>query len=125
MAKARVLTADDNKGVREIACSLLSGEFDVIQALDDGSTALAAQAFLPDVAILDIAMPVLNGLEVARLIKATIKVRVVFLTVAELFQAAREAGSVGYVLKPRLCTDLVTAIKGALNYDRFTSAGLG
>lgn len=130
MARVRVLVADDNEGIRDLLTSMLAAEFDVIQAVGDGGSALAAATeLLPDVAILDISMPVLNGIEVARLIKDTaVKIAVVFLTTSsdlDTFQAARETGSLAYVLKPRLCTDLVPAINLALNGDGFVSPGVG
>ncbi len=130
MTRVRVLVADDNEGIRDLLTSMLAAEFDVIQAVSDGGSALAAATeLLPDVAILDISMPVLNGIEVARLIKdAAVKTAVVFLTTSsdlDTFRAARETGSLGYVLKPRMGTDLVPAINLALNGDGFVSPGIG
>ena len=67
MARVRALAADDNKGMRDILTSMLAVDFDVTQTGGDGGAALAAiTQLLPDVAILDISMPVLNGMEVAR-----------------------------------------------------------
>jgi len=61
MARARVLVADDNQSMRGILTSTLADEFDVIRAVSDGGAALvAATQLLPDVAILDIFMPVLK-----------------------------------------------------------------
>lgn len=130
MARVRVLVADDNEAIRDLLTCMLAAEFDVIQAVSDGGAALAAATqLLPDVAILDISMPVLNGIEVARLIKDNaVKIAVVFLTTSsdpDTLHAAGEAGSLAYVLKPRLCTDLVPAINLALNGDRFVSPGIG
>jgi two-component system, OmpR family, response regulator len=68
----RVLIADDNKAMRDMLTSMLGAEFDVIRAVGDGGAALtAATQLLPDVAIFDICMPVLNGIEVARRIRDT------------------------------------------------------
>jgi DNA-binding NarL/FixJ family response regulator len=130
MARVRVLVADDNEAIRDILTSMLSSEFDVIRAVSDGGAALAAATqLLPDVAILDISMPVLNGIEVARQIKDTAaNIAVVFLTTSsdlDTFQAASETGSLAYVLKHRLRTDLVQAINLALSGSRFLSAGVG
>ena len=130
MAKARVLVADDNKAIREILISTLAGEFEVIRAVSDGGSAVAAvEQLLPDVAILDISMPVLNGIEVARRIRETAKnVAVIFVTVcsdSDTFEAAADAGCLAYVLKPRLCTDLVPAVHQALKGALFVSPGLG
>jgi CheY-like chemotaxis protein len=109
MAKVRVLVADDNQEMRNILTSMLTMEFDVIPALSDGGAALTAATRLrPDVAILDICMPVLNGIEVTRRIRASkINVAVVFLTACsdpDMFHAAGETGSLAYLLKPRMYT---------------------
>lgn len=130
MAKVRVLVADDNQAIRDILTSMLADEFDVIRAVSDGGAALAAATqLLPDVAILDISMPVLNGIEVARRIRDTrTNIVVVFLTACsdlDIFDAADETGFLGYVLKPRLCTDLVPAINLAMSGARFVSPGVG
>jgi CheY-like chemotaxis protein len=62
MGTVRVLISDDNKAMRDMVISMLGSEFDVIRAVGDGGAALtAATQLLPDVAILDICMPVLKG----------------------------------------------------------------
>jgi DNA-binding NarL/FixJ family response regulator len=129
MARARVLVADDNQ-MRDILTSTLADEFDVIRAVsDDGAALAAATQLLPDVAILDISMPVLNGIEVARRIRdAKTNVAVVFVTACsdlDTFHAASETGCFAYVLKLRLCSDLVRAINLALSGTRFVSPGIG
>ena len=129
MGKVRVLVADDNKAMRDMLTSMLDAEFDVIPAVGDGGAALtAATQLLPDVAILDICMPVLNGIEVARRIRDTrSNVAVVFLTACsdiDTFNAAKESGFLAYVLKPRLCSDLVLAINHALSGMPFVSLGV-
>lgn len=130
MPKARVLVADDNEEVREVLASILAEDFDVIRAVTDGGAALAAVTqLLPDVAILDISMPVLNGIEVARRIRdGSHRVAVVVLTCfsdVDVFEAACDAGLLGYVTKERLYTDLVPAIDLALSGARFVSPGVG
>jgi CheY-like chemotaxis protein len=130
MTKVRVLIADDNKAMRDMLTSMLGAEFDVIRAVSDGGAALAATTqLLPDVAILDICMPVLNGIEVARRIRDTgTNVAVVFLTACsdfDTFYAAKETGFLAYVLKPRLCSDLVLAINLAVSGMGFVSPGIG
>jgi DNA-binding NarL/FixJ family response regulator len=129
VAKVRVLVAEDNQAMREIIVSALAADFDVILAVSDGESAVAANAqLLPDVAVLDISMPILNGIDVARRIRETCtSTQVIFLSAhadAETVEAAFETGSLAYVLKPRLGTDLVPAIKLALNGRRFVSPGL-
>ena len=130
MSKVRVLVADDNKAMRDMLTSMLDAESDVIPAVGDGGAApTAATQLLPDVAILDICTPVLNGIEVARRIRDTrSNVAVVFLTACsdiDTFNAAKESGFLAYVLKPRLCSDLVSAINLALSGIPFVSPGVG
>jgi CheY-like chemotaxis protein len=70
MAKPRILVADDHAETREGIATLLESEFDVIATVADGQAAVEATRFLhPDVVVLDIAMPVLNGLEAAAIIR--------------------------------------------------------
>lgn len=82
MARVRVLVADDNQAIRDILTSILTADFDVIRAVSDGGAArVAATQLLPDVAILDVSMPVLSGIEVARRIRdKRINIAVVFVT---------------------------------------------
>jgi DNA-binding NarL/FixJ family response regulator len=74
-------------------------------------------------------MPVLNGIEVARRIRIQApNVAVVFLTACsdfDTFQATKDAGFLAYVLKPRLCSDLVLAINLAVSGMGFVSPGIG
>ena len=130
MKPVRILIADDNEAMRQILIRKLSWEYDVITAVSDGGAALTEVVRLhPDLALLDISMPVLNGIEVARRIReAGNGVAVIFLTSStdsDIFQAAKEAGCVGYVHKPRLWTDLIPAIKLALSGAQFVSPGVG
>jgi DNA-binding NarL/FixJ family response regulator len=129
LAKIRVLLADDHKQMREYVCALLSADYcEVVAAVGDGQAAVAAAIqLLPDVAVLDISMPVLNGIEAARRLQVVSPtVSIVFLTVdrdRDTCRAALETGALGYVLKPRLGTDLIPAIKLAKDNRRFVSPG--
>lgn len=109
----------------DMLTSMLDAEFDVIPAVGDGGAALtAATQLLPDVAILDICMPVLNA---RRIRDTSSNVAVVFLTACsdiDTFNAAKESGFLAYVLKPRLCSDLVLAINHALSGMPFVSPGV-
>ncbi len=116
MDRIRVLLADDHEAMLERAAGLLSAECDVVGTVTDGRQALAAARELkPDVLVLDISMPVMNGIETAyRLKEAGETARVVFLTVHDDGEFAREAlaaGALGYVIKQRMASDLVAAIK--------------
>ena len=98
----------------------------VVGAATDGPSALTAAAALrPDVIVLDISMPGMSGLEVACTLRAQKStVAIVFLTVhddAQLVEAAMQAGGIGYVLKPRLVTDLLHAVQEATAGRSFVS----
>ena len=118
MDRIRVLLADDHEAMLERVAGLLRTECDVVGTVTDGQQALeAARELKPDVLVLDISMPVMNGIETAhRLKEAGETARVVFLTVHDDADYAREAmaaGALGYVIKQRMASDLVTAIKDA------------
>ncbi len=118
MSRIRVLLADDHEAMLDRVANLLADECDVIGTAIDGQQALdAAQNLRPDVLVLDISMPVMNGIELAhRLKEAGAKARIVFLTVhddPDFAREALEAGALGYVIKPRIASDLLTAIKEA------------
>jgi len=126
MSKARVLLADDNPAMLEKAASTLASEFDVVAAVHNGQEAVDAATQLdPDVVVLDISMPVLDGIKAAsRLRQSNTSAKIVFLTANQdvlMCQAASETGALGYVTKMRLIPDLVEATKLALAGHRFVS----
>ncbi len=115
VAEIRVLLADDHTLVREGLKILLEREgIRVIAEAADGHAALeAAERARPEVAVLDIAMPRLNGLEVARRL-ARLGIKTVLLSMydrPEYVRAALEAGVRGYVLKENAVEELVEAIR--------------
>jgi DNA-binding NarL/FixJ family response regulator len=119
MKRPRVLLADDHVLVAEGLRSLLAPHFDVVGIVSDGRELLqAAKTLDPDVVVLDISMPSLNGIEAARQLRAAnSRAKVVFLTMhCEVTYAARalEAGASGFVLKHSAASELVTAIQEAL-----------
>ncbi len=92
------------------------------------STAVdAADQLVPDVLVLDVSMPILNGIQAARRsLEGNASIKIVFLTVnkdLDTCRAAMETGACGYVLKPRLASDLIPAIKLANDGRRFVSPG--
>ncbi len=118
MDRIRVLLADDHEAMLDRVAGLLAAECDVVGTATDGQQALdAAMELKPDVLVLDISMPVMNGIETARRLKeAGAETRIVFLTVHDDPDFAREAletGALGYVIKQRIASDLVAAIKKA------------
>ncbi len=118
MDRIRVLLADDHEAMLERVARLLETACNVVGTATDGQQALeAARDLKPDVLVLDISMPVMNGIETAhRLKEAGVEVRIVFLTVhddPDFAREALEAGALGYVIKPRIASDLVAAIKKA------------
>jgi DNA-binding NarL/FixJ family response regulator len=125
----RILVADDHEVVRRGLCALLQGQpdWEVCGAAGDGREALdKTQKLKPDVVILDIGMPSLNGLEATRQILKTMPhTKVLILTLHDSDQVVREvlnAGARGFLLKSDAARDLVAAVE-ALRRDKtyFTS----
>ena len=132
MRRLRLLLAEDHATVRDALRLLLEtkANIDVIADVPDGVAALdAASTLEPDVAVLDVAMPGLNGLAATRAIKQKApKVAIVALTrhsepvyVQELFAA----GASGYVLKQSSFDVLLNAITAAASGDRFVDPAIG
>jgi DNA-binding NarL/FixJ family response regulator len=120
MDKLRVFLADDHAVVREGLKSLVNAQPDmeVVGEADDGQTAVEeAQRLNPDVAVLDISMPRLNGAEVAQTLRQVCpQVRLVALTVHEEGSYLRkllDAGATAYVLKRAAAEELIQAIRAA------------
>ena len=116
MKKTRVLLADDHKIVLEGLKNILDSEFDLVGAVEDGRKLVKETEKLhPDVIVVDISMPLLNGIEAVEQIKKVNEdTKVIFLTMhPEVAYATRafEAGAAGYVLKHSAPSELVTAIK--------------
>jgi len=129
LSKIRVLLADDNSQVLEYVREFLSGNgCEVVGSVTGGQAAVdAAAQLVPDVLVLDVSMPILNGIQAARRsLEGNASIKIVFLTVnkdPDTCRAAMETGACGYVLKPRLASDLIPAIKLANDGRRFVSPG--
>ena len=126
MTRARLLLADDHKEMREGIARLVEHEFEVVGAVGDGQSLLEAESRLqPDVCVIDISMPILNGLEAANLLhQSKTKAKIVILTAyaqRDYLDAALAAGALGYVLKPKMASDLIPAIRQALADRQFIS----
>jgi DNA-binding NarL/FixJ family response regulator len=119
MRRPRVLLADDHKMLMDALKSILEPRFEVVGAVSDGRALLESAAKLrPDIIVLDIAMPQLNGLEAARQIKHSMpSVKLIFMTMNEdpyLVGEAFRAGASGYLLKQAAALELVAAIAQVL-----------
>ena len=122
----RLLVAEDHAGIREKVVGILEMDYIVVGAVTDGQAVLEADSkFKPDVIVLDISMPIMNGLEAAaQLKKRSPDAKIIFLTVHEepvFLNAAFAVGAVGYVIKSRLSSDLRLAIREAMEGRRFLS----
>ena len=116
MKGTRVLLADDHTLLLGALAKLLSEDCDVVGQVSDGRALVAAAEELkPDVVVLDISMPLLNGIEAARQIKQKLKyVKLVFLTMnedADLAAEAFRAGASAYLLKRSATSELPLAIR--------------
>lgn len=125
-SRARVLVADDHVLVAEALCKLLSHDFDIVAMVHDGRKLIeAASKLLPDVILVDVSMPVLNGLHAAERIKRQLpNVKILCVTVAsdpEVIDEALRLGLDGYVIKTCAPTELLTAIRFALDGKRYVS----
>ena len=124
--RPRVLVADDHRAMLDSLVRLLSGEFEVVAAVGDGVAAVTEAARLePDLLVLDISMPKLNGIAAAaRLKESGSTAKVVFVTNLhdrEFVQESLALGEVGFVVKDRLVADLRPAIRQVLAGQSFVS----
>jgi DNA-binding NarL/FixJ family response regulator len=120
MSRPRVLIADDHTMLLEAFEKLLVGECDVVGTAANGRALLSAAANLrPDVIVVDVTMPLLNGIDAARQLKRDLPdTRIVFLTMNEDADVAAEAfraGASAYVLKRSAGAELLTAIREVMN----------
>jgi DNA-binding NarL/FixJ family response regulator len=124
MTRPRILMADDHLMLLEAFRALLEPEYDVVGAVTDGRTLLEEFARLhPDVVLLDVAMPLLNGLDAGRQLKAQSRsVRLIYLTMNPDPHMAGEAlrlGASGYLLKSSAAQELKQAIQEVLRGRSF------
>jgi DNA-binding NarL/FixJ family response regulator len=127
--RSRILIADDHNLVAELCKRLLETEFDVVGVVSDGHALVRAAGELrPDVIVLDIAMPVLNGLDAGSQVKEMLSaVKLVFLTMNPDVEVAAEAfrrGASGYLLKTCAATEMVIAVREVLRGKTYISSAL-
>jgi len=126
---SRILIADDHNLVAELCKRLLETEFDVIGVVSDGRALVrAASERKPDVIVVDIAMPVLNGLDAGRQVKKMLPdVKLVYLTMNPAPEVAAEAfrrGASGYLLKTCASAEMVNAVREVLRGKTYLSSSL-
>lgn len=129
LTRRSVLVVDDHPATLEVIARILATKFDVIGKVGSGAAALdAAEDLKPELVVLDISMPMISGIEIARILrKKNPNTKIVFVTVhsdPDFLSEALDAGGLGYVIKPRLATDLVRALNEAVLGRRFISPTL-
>jgi DNA-binding NarL/FixJ family response regulator len=124
--KLRIAIVDDNVDILNKLISVLETGFEVVATATDGKSALESiRCCSPDVVVLDLEMPLLNGIEVTReLSKHSPRPAVVICSLEsdpEFIEAARKAGALGYVFKARIVTDLIAAVNSVARGQSFVS----
>jgi DNA-binding NarL/FixJ family response regulator len=127
--RSRVLVADDHNLVAELCKRLLEPEFQVVGTVSNGRDLVRAAAELkPDVIVVDIAMPVLNGLDAGKQVKEALHaVKLVYLTMntdPELALEAFDRGASGYLLKTCAASEMVLAVREVLRGKTYVSPTL-
>jgi DNA-binding NarL/FixJ family response regulator len=127
MGKPRILLADDHTLVAEAFCRLLEPQFEVVGSASDGRALLEkAMQLKPDVILLDLSMPVLNGFEAgARLKKMLPQTKLIVLTMNEDSEVAADVlrrWASGFVLKKSASAELVQAIQQALRGGSYVTS---
>ncbi|HYK91276.1 MAG TPA: response regulator transcription factor [Acidobacteriota bacterium] len=119
MKLVRILLADDHPHVLEKVRQLLASAYEIVGTASDGQSLVNAVGLLkPDVLVIDITMPILNGIEAAEQLRDDgCESKIIFLTVhadPDYVRACLAAGAFGYVVKARMSSDLPHAIQEAL-----------
>jgi len=128
-SRSRILIADDHVLVADLCKKLLQTEFDVVGTVSDGHALVrGALELKPDVIVVDIAMPMLNGLDAGQQVKEMLPaVKLIYLTMNPDPEVAAEAfrrGASGYLLKTCTTDELVTAVRRVLRGMAYVSSRL-
>ena len=125
----RVLVVDDFEPFRRLVCSILQNELElrtIVEASDGGEAIELAQALQPDLILLDIGLPKLNGIEAARRIRELApQSKILFVSQessVDIVQTAFSVGASGYVVKMDAGSELLTAVKAVLRGERFVGS---
>jgi len=131
VASFTVLIVDDFEPFRRLVCSILKAraEFRVIDQVSDGLQAVQkAEGHQPDLILLDIGLPILNGMMVARRVRKLAPAsKILFLTQGsspDVVQEGLALGALGYVYKPLAHSDLLPAIEAVLRGSQFVSTNV-
>ena len=124
--KPRVILADDHTMLVEAFATLLEPECTIVAQVGDGLALLeAATRLKPDIVVMDVAMPLLNGLDAARQLKKRMPdIRLIFVTMSEDSDIAAEAfraGASGYLLKRSASAELLVAIREVMNRRHYVT----
>lgn len=127
--RPRILIADDHTLIADLCKRLLEPEFEVVGTVGDGRALVRAAASLkPDVIVVDVTMPVLNGIDAACQVKQELHaVKVIYLTMNPDPEIAAEAfrrGASGYLLKTCAASEMVAAVRAVLQGGSYMSATL-
>src|ERR1044071_1768168 len=124
--RPRVLLADDHTLMLDGIRLMLQPEFELVGSVEDGQALLrAARTLKPDIVLLDISMPLLNGIDAGRQLRKILpSAKIVFVTMhadPDFVTEAFRVGASGYVLKRAAATELLTAIREVLRGNKYVS----
>ncbi len=126
MSKARLIIADDHVLILDALRNLLDTEFDVVAVVENGRALVdKAIELRPDVVLIDISMPVVNGVDAARMIRQAVPdAKLLFVSMhgdPVFVREAFRAGAAGYVLKRSAASELVIAIREVLKGNSYVT----
>ncbi len=124
--RPRLLLADDHTLLLDGIRYILEPEFDLIGSVEDGQALIAeARKSKPDIILLDISMPLLNGIDAAQQLRKLVPLaKIIFVTMhadADFVTEAFRAGASGYVLKRAAASELLTAVREVWKGNHYVS----